>query len=187
MPRALAWAPLLATISTYLDAGVLGRWPAITLALSATCGYVPLAQADTWQRYEVSNRLGAIVGHGIELRGVLNNGHDTRAVFLASECVDGRTIIRIEVRRYDFGVWPALVRWQVDHGIERVDTWHPCDDGTCVGLWEGQGKELFRTLGKASSLSLRIEGRYAKPMTAKFNLQGANDEIRSASQQCGWI
>lgn len=174
-------------MSTYRHARVFGRWPVAVLALSATCGYVPWVQAGAWQRYEVRNGLGAVVGHGIELRGVLKTGHDTRAVFLAGECVGDRTVIRIEVRRHDFGVWPAVVRWRVDDGVERVDTWHPCDDGTCVGLWDGQGKALFRTLDRANALGLRIEGRYAKPMTAAFNLQGADDVIRSASRQCGWI
>ena len=36
--------------------------------------------------------------------------YGTREVFLTSECVGGKTIVRIEVRRYDFGVWPVIVR-----------------------------------------------------------------------------
>lgn len=176
----------MASVSTFQDAGAFARWPAIVFLLSATCSYIPLVQAGSWQEYEVKNRLGAVVGHGIELRGVLDNGYDTRAVFLTSECVGGKTIVRIEVRKYDFGVWPVIVRWRVDHGAEHMDTWHPCDDGTCVGLWEGQGREFLKALRKAGSLGLRIEGRYATPMTAKFDVQGAGGDIQSAGRQCGW-
>ena len=155
--------------------------------VSAACSYIPLVQAGSWQEYAVKDRLGAAIGRGIELRSVLDNGYGTRAVFLTSECVGGKTIVRIEISKYDFGVWPVIVRWRVDHSAEPMDTWHPCDDGTCVGLWEGQGKELLKALRKASSLGLRIEGRYANPMTAKFDVQGAGGYIQSAGRQCGWV
>lgn len=115
-----------------------------------------------------------------------DNGYGTRDAFLTSECVGSKTILRIEVRRHDFGVWPVIVRRRVDHSAEHMDTWHPCDDETCVGLWEGQGREFLMALRKASSLSLRIEGRYDKPMTAKFDVQGAGGDIQSAGRQCGW-
>lgn len=154
--------------------------------LSAACSYIPLVHAGSWQEYAVKDRLGTVVGQGIELLGVLDNGYGTRTIFLTSECVGGKTIVRIEVRRYDFGVWPVIVRWRVDRDAEHVDTWHPCDDGTCVGLWEGQGRKLLTALRKASSLSLKIEGRYTKPMTAAFDVQGAGGDIQSAGRQCGW-
>lgn len=147
------------------------------LDVSGKGSYIPLVQAGSWQEYAVKDRLGAVVGHGIELRGVLDNGYGTRAVFLTSECVGGKTIVRIEVRKYDFGVSPVIVRWRVNSGAKHVDTWHSCDDGTCVGLWEGQGREFLKALRKASSLSLKIEGRYAKLMTAKFDVKGAGGDI----------
>lgn len=154
--------------------------------LSAACSYIPLVQAGSWQEYAVKDRLGAVVGRGIELRGVLDNGYGTRAGFLTGECVGGKTVVRLEVSKYDFGVWPVIVWWRVDHSAEHMDTWHPCDDGTCVGLWEGQGRELLKALRKASSLGLRIEGRYDKPMTAKLDVQGAGGDLESAGRQCGW-
>ncbi|MCF8531740.1 MAG: hypothetical protein K9G48_01945 [Reyranella sp.] len=125
----------------------------------------------------MKDRLGTLVGHGVELRGTLDTGYGIRALFLTSECVDGRIIVRIEVRNYDFGVWPVIVRWRVDNSAEHTDAWLPCDDGTCVGLWEGQGMNLLKTLRKASALGLGIEERYAKPMTARFDVRGAKGDM----------
>jgi len=176
----------VASVSTFQDARAFARWPAVVVLLSATCSYIPLVQAGSWQEYAVKDRLGTVVGRGIEFRGMLDRGYGTREVFLTSECVGGKTIVRIEVRRYDFGVWPVIVRWRVDHSAEHMDTWHPCDGGTCIGLWEGQGEQLLNNLRKASFLGLRIEGRYDKPITAKFDVQGAGGDLESAGRQCGW-
>ena len=48
----------------------------------------------------------------VEIRGQVDSGHGARAAFLNAECADGKTIIRVEVRKYDFGVGPVTVRWR---------------------------------------------------------------------------
>ncbi|MDP2375109.1 hypothetical protein, partial [Reyranella sp.] len=45
---------------------------------------------------------------------------------------------------------------------------------------------FLNNLRKASFLGLRIEGRYDKPMKAKFDVQGAGGDIQSVGRQCGW-
>ena len=114
----------------------------------------------------------------VEIRGQVDSGHGARAAFLNAECADGKTIIRVEVRKYDFGVGPVTVRWRrwrPGKPGERTDTWEPCDDGTCIGLWEGQGYAFVKSLPGARPLTLswrRAMGSPCKELsTSKYPAQ----------------
>lgn len=143
-------------------------------------------QAASWQVYDVNDRHGAVIGRGLEFRGELDAGYGARAAFLNAECADGKTIVRVEVRKHDFGVRPMTVRWRPGENGERKDTWEPCDDGTCIGLWEGQGVVLVKSLPRTKTLTLIVEARDGKPMRATFNVEASGRDFRSVGLQCGW-
>ena len=130
-----------------------------------------------------------VIGRGVEIRGQLDSGHGARAAFLNAECADGKTIIRVEVRKYDFGVGPVTVRWRrwrPGKPGERTDTWEPCDDGTCIGLWEGQGYAFVKSLASARTLTLIVEARYGKPMQGTFSVELSSGDLQRVGLQCGW-
>lgn len=181
----LVYAAVL-SVPTRYGAGASARRAVSFLASVAACAATPPAQATSWQEYEVKDRSGTVIGQGVEFNGKLSSDYGARVVDLSVECVNGKAIVRIEVRNFDFGVWPVALRWRVDDHSEHSATWPTCDNGGCTGLWNDQASGFLKSLIEANELSLTLTQRHSKPMKARFLLKGSAAAIRNAGRPCGW-
>lgn len=160
---------------------------AVVLSLTIACSSKQAAGAGSWKHYSVKGSFGGVIGHGVEIGGQLTAGHGVRPGFFNADCVDNQTVVRVEARNFDFGTSPVRVRWAAGDAPEQADIWQVCDDGSCIGLWQGQGIPFLKSLMGATQLNLTIESRYAKPITASFPIEGSLEALGSVGRHCGWL
>lgn len=166
------------------------RHPAVTavvVALTISCPCKQAVGADSWKHYSVRDSSGVVIGRGVEIGGQLTASHAVRPGIFNTECAGNQTVVRVEVRNFDFGTSPVHVRWIVGNAPEQADIWQVCDDGSCIGLWQGQGIPFLKSLMGATQLNLTIESRFAKPITASFPIEGSLEKLGSVGRDCGWL
>lgn len=159
-------------------------WPRLEVVALCLCLYAATVTADTWRDYAVRDRAGRIVGRGIEVTGQMTDGYRVRLGQLNADCAGGRTVIRLEVRNFDFGTAPVRVRWTVPNNKEGSTIWDVCDDGSCIGRWDGEAFAFLQKIVEASELQVSIEVPHARPVNATFKLEGTDAAMRSLSRNC---
>lgn len=140
--------------------------------------------ANSWNSYYIKDDGGSVIACGIEVLGRLNAGYEVKSSMLNIECLDRRQVVRVEVRNFDFGIAPVRVRWSVDGEPERAGMWETCQDGSCIGLWDGSSTSFLNSLQNAHSVQLAIEVSFAKPMAATFRVDGIREAMAEAGHIC---
>ena len=114
----------------------------------------------------------------------MTDGYRVRLGQLNADCAGGRTVVRLEVRNFDFGTAPVRVRWTVPNNKEGSTVWDVCDDGSCIGRWDGEAFAFLQKIVEASELQLSIEVPHTRPVNATFKLEGTYAAMQSLSRNC---
>lgn len=148
------------------------------------CLYAATATADTWRDYAVRDRAGRTVGRGIEVTGQMTDGYRVRRSQLNADCAGDRTVVRLEVRNFDFGAAPVRVRWTVPNSMENSTIWDVCDDGSCIGRWDGEAFAFLQKIVEAPELQMSIEAPHARIVNATFKLEGTDAAMLRLRRNC---
>jgi len=85
-----------------------------------------------------------------------------------------------------FGSGGVTVRYTLDGSAPIAATWNTCKGGGCAGLWNGQGIPFLKSLFDKRELRLVIDRRYAEPLYATIQVEGARGALAEVGEACGW-
>lgn len=159
-----------------------------SVILAAICTIASTPALADWRPHTVSDHLKGNVGVGISAAGTMEDRYGSRPAELTINCADNSTTIYMGRKGLFFGSRSGVsVAYNFDSGTVQRATWSTCDSSDCVGLWNGQGIPLIKSMVGKNILRVTITRTFAEPVYGTFSIGGIEAAMQPVGQKCGWL
>jgi hypothetical protein len=175
-------------VALALSAGVANATPPDLLPEAQDAPGLPSLAADraTWIPVEARNHATGSSGPAAVLFGVAHERGRYRQAALRVECLDGVTVLHVDVDGLSLGPWAVAVRYSHDGGRFVAGSWQPSADATGLELSGERAIAFAGELYGKAELRLAVVRPLSVPFLFTFIVIGAEPGLRPLADRCHW-
>lgn len=139
-----------------------------------------------WQLVEARNHASGANGIAAVLFGIAQERARSHQASLRVDCVDGRTIVRVDAVGISPGPFAVAVKYSLDGGRFVSGSWNVQANGDVIELSGEPAIAFVNELYGKAELRLAVVRPLSVPFLFAFVVDGAERALRPMAERCQW-